>query len=475
VLYKPESFDSTKRYPVILHYYERKSDGLHAYLAPQLLGGNGCVIDIPRYVSHGYLIFTPDIHFRIGETGQSVVNAVVSAADHLASMPWVDGGRMGLQGCSFGGSHTNYLVTHSGRFAAAVSSSGSSNLISDYGSLTGDGVTVAGALGFEVRQTRLGASLWERPDVYIRNSPILQADRVTTPLLLMHTTIDGITPFGQALELFTGLRRLGKKAWMLQYDGGHNHGVWGAEGRDFSIRMAQFFDHYLKGAPPPKWMTEGIPARLKGIETGLELDTSGKVPGSGLVNADTAGHTATAGDDAVSAIITLEEIDPVVFPGGEPSAAEPAWATLTETITKKYGAAHAHRAVLRARVFWYWGKERWPAFSKSLVEFAERYGIERSRIHVNNASWRIFEHSDDPAELNAAASWMARVVQQEPDDQNALDTYANLLYKTGRVAEGIAWEEKALAVARAKQIEDLAVFRETLAKMKQGEPTWPTE
>ncbi len=82
---------------------------------------------------------------------------------------------------------------------------------------------------------------------------------------------------GQGVEMFLALRRLGKKVWMLQYDNG-DHGVNGKDAEDYTIRFTQFFDHYLKGAPAPRWMTEGIPANLKGIETGYEPDISGKAP-----------------------------------------------------------------------------------------------------------------------------------------------------------------------------------------------------
>ena len=70
---------------------------------------------------------------------------------------------------------------------------------------------------------------------------------------------------------------------MLQYDG-EAHSVWERKNqRDLSIRIAQFFDHYLKGAPAPVWMTRGIPAKEKGISTGYEYDTQIKTPGPGLI------------------------------------------------------------------------------------------------------------------------------------------------------------------------------------------------
>jgi dipeptidyl aminopeptidase/acylaminoacyl peptidase len=171
-------------------------------------------------------------------------------------------------------------VTHTNRFAAAVSASSSSDFVSGYGSVGGMGNSLQGL--YETGQFRMGVTLWQRPDLYIKNSPIFRAHQVSTPLLLMQTTTDGITLFPQAVEFFTALRRLGKRAWLLQYDEG-DHGLWGKPADDFSIRMAQFFDHYLKGARPPKWMTRGIPARLKGIDDGLALDPEIPTPGPGLV------------------------------------------------------------------------------------------------------------------------------------------------------------------------------------------------
>ena len=113
---------------------------------------------------------------------------------------------------------------------------------------------------YELHQNRIGATLWERPDLFIKNSAIFQADRMNTPLLMMHTKSDGICPLNNAIELFMALRRLGKKAWLLQYEGTHT--VEGKSATDFSIRMAQFFDYYLKGGSAPLWMLQRADANL---------------------------------------------------------------------------------------------------------------------------------------------------------------------------------------------------------------------
>jgi len=274
ILYMPENFDPQKKYSLIFDYYERRSDELNLYIRPMFSENR---INIPWYVSHGYLVFTPDIHYKKGQPGQSAYNSIVSAALYLARKPWVDAHKMGIQGHSFGGYETNYIVTHSKLFAAACSASGISDLMSWYGSTPRGGFPVYWA---ERSQGRMGATPWQIQKLYISNSPIFKADQVSTPLLMMNNSGDRTVPFAQGVEFFTALRRLGKKVWMLQYDEGA-HSVGRGEGaEDYSIRMTQFFDHYLKGAPAPKWMTRGIPARLKGIDDGLELD--GEIPTPGM-------------------------------------------------------------------------------------------------------------------------------------------------------------------------------------------------
>ncbi|TWF35767.1 dipeptidyl aminopeptidase/acylaminoacyl peptidase [Chitinophaga polysaccharea] len=251
VLYKPDDFDPKKKYPVIFHYYEKKSFELNDYLIPSNLS-NGCNIDIPTYVSNGYLVFLPDINYVVGDPMTSTLSALTSAAKYVERLPYVNKSRMGIGGCSFGGIQTNYLVTHTGIFSAAYSSSSMSDFVSAYGSITRGGKSLQAY--FEPGgQGRMGGTLWQAPDMYIRNSAIFNADKAITPLLLMHTTNDEICSFSQALELFMALRRLGKRVWLLEYTDGSHH-IDGKSAVDFSIRLRQFFDHYLKGLPAPAWM-----------------------------------------------------------------------------------------------------------------------------------------------------------------------------------------------------------------------------
>lgn len=248
ILYIPENFDSTRRYPLIVHYYERKSDGLNAYISPEVSRG---AINIPHFVSNGYLVFTPDIFFQMGDPMQGTFDAVISAVNHLSKSSFIRKDKIGIQGWSFGGWETNYLITHSTAFAAAAETAGAANITSKYGSIVRSGEVNQNY--YEIGQGRMKKTLFEIPDLYIKNSPIFNLSNVTTPLLMMHNSGDNAVPFSQAMELFTGLRRLKKKVWLLQYEDG-GHGVFGQSALDFSTKLLEFFNHFLKDSPAPDWL-----------------------------------------------------------------------------------------------------------------------------------------------------------------------------------------------------------------------------
>jgi dipeptidyl aminopeptidase/acylaminoacyl peptidase len=278
ILYKPENFDSTKKYPVIFRYYERLSDNMNKFMRPEF---DGADIDIPTYVSNGYLVVCADIHFKFGNPGQSAYNSIVAGTEYLSKKSWVDSKRLGLDGHSYGGYMTDYIITHSHLFAAAISVSGWTDFISASNRIKTNGEYHQDY--YEEGKQRMGGNLWDKPGNYIQASPIFQAQHLTTPVLLMNNKGDWDVDFAEGIQFFTALRRLGKKCWMLQYDG---EGHWLSDKKainDFMIRERQFFDHYLKGFPAPKWMVEGIPAKMKGIDDGLELEPAGVVPGPGLL------------------------------------------------------------------------------------------------------------------------------------------------------------------------------------------------
>jgi len=97
-------------------------------------------------------------------------------------------------------------------------------------------------------------------------------DRVTTPVVIMSNDNDGAVPWYQGIEMFTALRRLQKPVWMLNYNNDDHNLMKRQNRKDIQIRQAQFFDHFLKGKPAPKWITSGVPAIEKGIDWGFETN-----------------------------------------------------------------------------------------------------------------------------------------------------------------------------------------------------------
>jgi dipeptidyl aminopeptidase/acylaminoacyl peptidase len=267
ILYKPEGFDSTRVYPMLIYFYEKHADDLYRHFAPV---PSRSTISIPFYCSRGYLVFTPDIHYIEGHPGRSAYNAVVSGAEYLAKNTWVDRAHIGIQGQSWGGYQVSYLVTQTDMFAAAGAGAPVVNMTSAYGGIRWS-TGLNRQMQYERQQSRIGKTLWEGLDLYLENSPLFSAYSITTPLLIMHNDRDGAVPWYQGIEFFTALRRLNKTAWMLQYNGEEHNLTLRRNQRDLSIRLQQFFDHYLKGAPMPMWMRDGIPALRKGRTYGFEL------------------------------------------------------------------------------------------------------------------------------------------------------------------------------------------------------------
>lgn len=265
LIYKPENYDATKSYPLLVYYYELHSDDIHTHYAPR---PTASVIHPTEYASAGYFVFIPDIRYQIGHPANGAYDCIMSGTDAvLKKYPTINEQKMGLQGQSWGGYQTAQLITMTTRYAAAMAGAPVGNMISAYGGIRW-GSGMSRQFQYEHTQSRIGKTIWEAPDLYIENSPVFHLTTVKTPLLIMHNDQDGAVPWYQGIELYTGLRRLQKPVWLLNYNG-DDHNLMKIPNRiDLSIRMRQFFDHYLLDKPAPIWLSEGIPALQKGKVTG---------------------------------------------------------------------------------------------------------------------------------------------------------------------------------------------------------------
>ena len=271
ILFTPDDFDPSTQYPMMVYFYERSSDGIHQHRSVR---PGGSSVSVPFYVSRGYVVFIPDIPYEIGYPGESALDAVVPGVLSLVARGFVKEDKIGVQGHSWGGYQIAYMVTKTNLFAAAEAGAPVSNMTSAYGGIRWQS-GMSRMFQYERTQSRIGGTLWESTNEYLHNSPVFYADKIHTPVLMMHNDEDGAVPWYQGIEMFVAMRRLQKPVWMLNYNG-QGHGLSReADRKDWAIRMQQFFDHYLMDAPAPVWMEEGVPAILKGKTLGLEV--KGKV------------------------------------------------------------------------------------------------------------------------------------------------------------------------------------------------------
>jgi dipeptidyl aminopeptidase/acylaminoacyl peptidase len=267
LLIKPENFDPNKKYPMIVNFYEKSSQELYKHQIPE---AHRSTVDYHYYSSNGYVIFNPDVYYKEGYPGEDAFNCVMPGVTQLISEGFIDEKHIAAQGHSWGGYQVAYLATRTNLFAAIESGAPVVNMFSAYGGIR----LWSGrnrSFQYEHTQSRIGKSIWESPLRYLENSPLFTADKIQTPMLIMHNEKDGAVPFSQGVEFFIALRRLEKRAWLLNYNEADHWPTVVRDKYDFQVRLAQFFDHYLKEKPMPQWMKEGVPAVEKGLNMGLEL------------------------------------------------------------------------------------------------------------------------------------------------------------------------------------------------------------
>ncbi len=257
----PAGYQPGKKYPMLVYFYEILSNTHHAFSMPTF-------DDRPQmstYASNGYLVFEPDVVYQIGAPGSSALDCVTSGVKKVIEMGYADPAHIGLQGHSWGGYQSSYILTQTSMFAAIVTGAPPTDLISFYDeTYPGSGTLQQGIT--EVGQVRMGDDVtpWNHTQLYEEQSALFNVPKITTPFMILQGTADNAVDWHQGLELYAAAKRLGKKVIFLSYPGEPHHLAKKANQIDFQIRMKQFFDHYLKGAPMPEWMQDGVPQVHKG-------------------------------------------------------------------------------------------------------------------------------------------------------------------------------------------------------------------
>ena len=254
VVIKPDNYEEGKQYPVLIYYYRFMTDRLHAFNDPSINHRPS----FPVYASDGYVVFLPDVRFEVGRAGFASTKSVVPGVQHLIDIGLADPDAIALHGHSWSGYQTAFMVTQTDIFTTAIAGAPVGNMTSAYSGIRlGSGM--ARQFQYEKTQSRLSGNLWDARDEYIDNSPVFFADKINTPMLILHGDADDAVPWEQSIELFLAMRRLDKESVFLQYRGEPHHPRTYSNKLDWAMKMKEWIDHYLKGTPAAAWITEGLP------------------------------------------------------------------------------------------------------------------------------------------------------------------------------------------------------------------------
>jgi dipeptidyl aminopeptidase/acylaminoacyl peptidase len=255
VLFYPAAYDPQKKYPMIVHIYEKQSEALHRYVNPTSLTEDG--FNTTAFTTQDYFVFYPDIVHENENPGVSAADCVIAATTKVLGTGMINRDKVGLIGHSFGGYETAFIISQTGLFATAVAGAAVTDLNSFY-------LTVGWNSGkpdmwrFQSEQWRMGKTPYEDPQAYRRNSTIAWVDKINTPLLLWTGKKDRQVDWHQSIEGYLALRRLEKKNIMLLYPQEGHVILNPTNQQDLFKRVQQWFGYYLKDELPPLWISQGI-------------------------------------------------------------------------------------------------------------------------------------------------------------------------------------------------------------------------
>ena len=249
VMLVPDGLRPDRKAPMLVYFYETWTGMFHSFYSPS----PGTSPNFSRYVSNGYVVLLPDVHYRVGHPGDSAMRCIMPAVDAALRTNYADPARIGIAGHSWAAYQINYMITKTHRFRAVEAGAAVDNMISAYSGIRLESGIVRESQ-YEHTQSRIGATPWDRPDLYLENSGLFGIKHITTPYLTIHNDLDGAVPQFQGIEFITAMRRLGKEAYLFAFDG-EEHGLRDREHQKYwTVHLDEWFDHWLKGAPRPSWM-----------------------------------------------------------------------------------------------------------------------------------------------------------------------------------------------------------------------------
>jgi prolyl oligopeptidase PreP (S9A serine peptidase family) len=256
ILYYPKNFDSTKKYPMIIKIYERQFFAANTYYKTSYQANNG--FNIPLLNESGYFVFLPDTYVSKEGPGISALNCVVAGINTATKkVDNINKYKLGIIGSSFGGYETNFIVSQTNLFAAAVSGAAINDIVWHYYSYNYD-FPKPSYWRFEDGQYQINKSFGLAPDVYSRNNPLYHAHKIKTPVLSFTGTEDKNVPWEHTRHFYIALKRYRVPHIALFYKNNGHVITTPQATKDLTLRIMDWFDYHLKENKEVEWITHSL-------------------------------------------------------------------------------------------------------------------------------------------------------------------------------------------------------------------------